>query len=98
MRLYTTKKMEWKASLPIVRCAKAFILRGARPIQGEEELDRIEQAKQIRSIYWHVSLKEKATRPKAPATRISNIRQQAPIPTGTVADPTQPQPKSWRGI
>lgn len=52
-----------------------------------KELGRVEQAKQIRSIYWHVPSKENITRPRTYDTHSANATQEARIPTPPV--PTQ---------
>ncbi|KAJ9137654.1 Endonuclease/exonuclease/phosphatase [Pleurostoma richardsiae] len=53
-----------------------------------KEMRRVEQAKEARSIYWHVPAKEKPTPPSAP-THIANPRRQTRMPRDT-APPEAP--------
>lgn len=42
----------------------------------KKEMERVEQAKQIRSTYWHVPIKESTSQPRAANTRSTNITQE----------------------
>ena len=58
----------------------------------KKELHRVEQAKEVRSIYWHVPLKENTTTRVLAYPRGSNVRSEARTPP----DPILAQPASRR--
>jgi hypothetical protein len=56
----------------------------------KKELGRVQQAKEVRSIYWHVPFKENIARPRIHSTRNANANQEVqiltnPIPAQTTA-------------
>ena len=53
----------------------------------KKEMGRVEQAKQVRSIYWHVPSKENSTRPRMNNIRNTNTTQEFRIPATPI--PTQ---------
>jgi hypothetical protein len=62
----------------------------------KKELERVEQAKQNRSIYWHVPAREHTTRPRRESTyNVPNLQETAlsidPAPTPTVLTQTTTQ-------
>ena len=54
----------------------------------KKEMGRVEQAKQVRSIYWHVPLKEKTTRPGTRNIRNVNATREDRLPAAPVSTPT----------
>ncbi|QKX57721.1 uncharacterized protein TRUGW13939_04840 [Talaromyces rugulosus] len=50
----------------------------------KKEMGRVEQAKKDRSIYWHVPLREKATRPSTHDTHITDMTQVIHTPVATI--------------
>lgn len=60
----------------------------------KKEMERVEQAKQVRSIYWHVPSKENTTRPRTYDIRNTNGTQEVRIPaTTTPAQTTTQRPE-----
>jgi hypothetical protein len=47
----------------------------------KKEIGRVEQAKQTRSIYWHVPSKDNTTRPRTNTTRHANATKEDRMPT-----------------
>lgn len=54
----------------------------------KKELERVEQAKQNRSIYWHVPAREHTTRPRRESTHNVPNLQDSTLPVGPVSTPT----------
>jgi hypothetical protein len=63
MRANTASRKGWKDSLLDAQFAKVLAWSNACPAR-RKEMRRVEQAKEIRSVYWHVPLREKTAKPE----------------------------------